>query len=489
MRTHLQSVHGKSNLDDGSQAKRQQSLISFNKSKAQLGKDQYNKLNRALALAIALDMRPISMVYGRGFRYFCHLLNPAYHVPCPTTIKSTITFLYEEAKQELIELLTGCHVAITTDLWTSIGARGYITVTAHFILEWKYMTKVIATRPVDEKHTAANIVKTLEAIQTEFKILNYTGMCTDNAANMKLAGSMMGITHHMCFSHTLQRALQAGLKHDPVRKALKGASNLVSHFNHSSLATTKLKEIQQPNLKEGEKPKSLIQSVCTRWNSEYQMAARLLELRIPVFQVLMDETVTKQRQRQSLDLNDKAWKILEDLVPVLKPFAAATEALTSENSPTLSQVFVLLKNLVMMACKVTDDENTSLKKVKAIIKKELTSRFDLDDAGGPKNMHSPGMIATFLDPRYKALKFLSDQQRGDLTDYITELAEGYTISNTIQEEAVKLEDDSILACLAGDIEIDITTSSINVQVEIQHYLAEPVRVPNPLDWWRMNESR
>ena len=59
----------------------------------------------------------------------------------------------------MIELVTSLDVAITTDLWMAIRVRGYITITAHYIHDWKYNTSVIATRPLDEKHTAVNIVK------------------------------------------------------------------------------------------------------------------------------------------------------------------------------------------------------------------------------------------------------------------------------------------------------------------------------------------
>ena len=59
----------------------------------------------------------------------------------------------------MIELLTALDVAMTTDLWMAIGVRGYITITAHYICDWKYNTSVIVTRPLDEKHTAVNINK------------------------------------------------------------------------------------------------------------------------------------------------------------------------------------------------------------------------------------------------------------------------------------------------------------------------------------------
>ena len=65
----------------------------------------------------------------------------------------------------------------------------------------------------------------------------------------------------------------------------------------------------------------------------------------------MNEEVTKPKDRKDLDLPDASWNILEDIVLILKPLADATEALTREDSPTLSQVYVLLHSLVTVALK------------------------------------------------------------------------------------------------------------------------------------------
>ncbi len=45
----------------------QSTLLSMNKSKKDLGPDAYNKLNKALALMLTLDNRPLSLVLGEGF--------------------------------------------------------------------------------------------------------------------------------------------------------------------------------------------------------------------------------------------------------------------------------------------------------------------------------------------------------------------------------------------------------------------------------------
>lgn len=82
----------------------------------------------------ARDLRPISIINGEGFKAFCHELNPAYQVPCASTVSNHITKLYKSEKSQLTEVLkkqTG--VALTSDHWTSLATEGYITVTGHYI--------------------------------------------------------------------------------------------------------------------------------------------------------------------------------------------------------------------------------------------------------------------------------------------------------------------------------------------------------------------
>ncbi len=287
MKNHLLHVH-KKNLDkeDGktsSLSLRQTTLKEMHQSKRELGKDMYNKLNRALALMMALDIRPLSLVEGEGFRYFCHLLNPLYKVPGRNTIKSHLKFLYDDAKQKFIAKTSGSFAAFTTDLWTSIGACGYITLTSHSIsAEWKLSTEVMATRPLDVAHTGVNIAATIKEVQVEFEVTKLSGMTTDNASNMTVACREMDIIHIKCFSHSLQLAVSKALKDNDIRKTLAAASSLVTHFNHSSSATTALKE-KQKSMDKDAKPLRLMQSCPTRWNSEFLMADCLIKLRLPVW--------------------------------------------------------------------------------------------------------------------------------------------------------------------------------------------------------------
>ena len=64
----------------------------------------------------ALDLKPLSLVEGNGFKHFVHALNPQYRVPCRKTVSKYLDVIYEEEKSKLIEKIGGQSVSVTSDL-------------------------------------------------------------------------------------------------------------------------------------------------------------------------------------------------------------------------------------------------------------------------------------------------------------------------------------------------------------------------------------
>ena len=93
---------------------------------------QYESITKKLALMCAIDLKPINIVEGPGFKFFAHSLNPLYKMPCRKTVGKYLEKIYEEEKADLIEILSGHPVALTSDLWTSNALEGYIGLTGHF---------------------------------------------------------------------------------------------------------------------------------------------------------------------------------------------------------------------------------------------------------------------------------------------------------------------------------------------------------------------
>lgn len=135
-----------------------------------------------------------------------------------------------------------------------------------------------------------------------------------------------------CAGHTLNLVVQSSLKiQQGISKCVAAVRCLVKHFKKSELACTKLKEKQKQM---GTETNMLVQYVCTRWNSTYQMLSRLLEQRWPVTARLSDPVVT-QRGKHYLDLKPEQWNLIEELSQVLEPFEAATVFLSGQQYITL----------------------------------------------------------------------------------------------------------------------------------------------------------
>ena len=495
MHNHLKFVHKSSHVEEV-KTSRQVSLTSFHASKQTLSKGKYEELNRSLALMCALDLRPINLVSGRGFRAFARKLNPNYQVPCQATVTKNLQLLYLDEKKDLISLINNSPVSITTDLWTSVATKCFMTVTGHFITEnWQLNAKVLATRALDVSHTGRNIADRILQLKEEFGISEIPAVVTDNASNMVKAAEESKIQRVPCFSHTLQLAVEDGLNDPKLVKVFASARKLVGHFSHSVKATEALKE--QQRRMGAKQTKQVLQDVCTRWNSKYLMINRLLELRVAIFAVLHDESITKPSVKMSLELDDATWKILESITPTLHPLTEATEKLTKEDEPTVGQIYILVHWLVSTLKPVAGD-TAVVKTLKNKVIANLRNRFKLDEDGTPTTnvLTSVPMIATALDPRYKGLKFLNDVKREVVANRIDELlSDGIGSTTTqVQTETMDETDESLPPvtkklnmddCLLGEV-IDATSSHAQ---EYESYIKEPVRMHNPLEWWRCNANR
>ena len=88
---------------------------------------------RSLGTGMCSRLAPGQYDYGARFSHLLQLFNPSlsgsllHH----GHQKSPLDILSYEKKSDVIEYISGTKVNITMDLWTSIGARGYVTVTAH----------------------------------------------------------------------------------------------------------------------------------------------------------------------------------------------------------------------------------------------------------------------------------------------------------------------------------------------------------------------
>ena len=509
MRTHLKERHKSVKLYvDTEEApcgvKKQTSLVEWQRSTQALGQGKYSSINRSLAIMCGVDLRPISIVNGRGFKDFCYQLNPKYKVPSDTTVSNYVDLVYNDTKKKIVESVTGVESALTTDMWTSLANKGFITVTCHYISQdWKLNNTLLATRITSDRHTGVNIARELKKIVDEFGLGGVIALVTDNASNMVTAAEEGGYTRQPCVSHTLQLCINDSLRQQTVTKAVATAKRLVGHFSHSALATQALHDHQR---KMGvNRPLSLIQDVATRWNSTFLMVERLLKLRVSIYGVLYQDGIISSTDRAQFDLKDSVWKLLEDMLVVLEPFKEATEIFSSASKPTISSVYVVLNNM-LPRLEALELDSGAISELKKTLSKTLMKRFKVNSLGQPDidTLRGIQAIATFLDPRCKSLRFMTVRQREQIQDHVIELLTEHADAHARATEGTRIvkqeiqEDPPVnplfkkarlMDMLAPDV-VDLTHDQPSShEQELELYIAEPVHVLDPLLWWRNNEQK
>ncbi|KAI7799915.1 putative zinc finger BED domain-containing protein 1-like [Triplophysa rosa] len=333
-------------------------------------------------------------------------------------------------------------------------------------------TLTLATMPLDERHTGANIATWLEEVVAKFNISKH------NWVSVRCAG------------HTLQLIVNSSLKDTSISKALGAARTLVEHFKRSELANTKLKEKQhQMNTPEHK----LIQDVSTRWNSTYFMVERLLEQRWPITATLSDPEVTP-RGKHYFDLKPDQWSLLEELTQGLQPFQCATEFLSGQEYATLSCLPQLAKGLQRSVQQSLRFETAPGKAFLTNASKELTERWGSFGTFF-KEKDNKVLLSAALDPRFRKLYTVEvlamrsekeswkPTEEGQHQGVIVPRREGESaLENLLQSDTDSLSEEEESH---EDQKIQM------VRKEVQMYFSES-QIPkqeDPLGWWKENEGR
>lgn len=165
----------------------------------------------------------------------------------------------------------------------------------------------------------------------------------------------------------------------------------MGHYKHSSSAQKRLDEYQK---KMGKDPLRLVQDVDTRWNSQYLMLSRLLDLKEAV-------SVELATSSSSIDgLCSAEWKEALEYLDALKPLYDATVITSADKYPSLSTQIPIIFG--MLSCLSNFSGTTGFHKELA---RSLNTRFPL------YTEDKEACLAMFLDPRFKSTVFRNNKQK------------------------------------------------------------------------------
>ena len=155
-----------------------------------------------------------------------------------------------------------------------------------------------------------------------------------------------------------------------VNKVKVKAKKLAKHIRKSALANNRLKSACE---KSGHKYLRIKSSVDIRWNSEFDCCERLL---------YHQECLKEMERRRELDsvsasiLTRSQWRMLEDLLDILKPLKTATKVLESETQPTINRVAeIIFDESSRLKDIIKDDGDENIKEFARHLLADIKERF------------------------------------------------------------------------------------------------------------------
>ena len=498
LKQHLQAWHPAAlSKGESSKSPQQTTMEAFSQKespKLPRGSRRAKDVTQAIAEFVSKDMRPVAVVEGVGFRNLVATLDPAYQIPSRKSVMEVLHRMYDEVRSQVeAELSQVKHVSFTADFWTSVATDSFLGISVHFVREWKLRSYILQTREVRESHTAEVVARNLESMLSEWKLEEkLVSMTRDNARNIVAALNKLHWQQIPCTAHTLQIAVNQGLKLQAVKETLSRCRRIVSHFKHSYVSQNAL-EAAQERL---ELPKhKLIQEVTTRWNSAFAMLERLTEQQAAVSAVLAESKTSSDRD---LILSSSEIAKIECIMGVLKPLAQATEMLSVEKMPSVSIVQPILTALLKRHLTPSDVEPSITNDLKSVISRNMQQHFS------DESLRSLMLVASALDPRFKGLKFLSSSERSSVYSDLLRHVTSKAAEQEEEEEAVRTNPPSPKRpCTGGDLlNFHESSSDSNgsspamrqtsqAEKEVTAYKAEEqiAHDSDPLEWWKVHAPR
>ncbi|XP_050062932.1 E3 SUMO-protein ligase ZBED1-like [Aphis gossypii] len=174
------------------------------------------------------------------------------------------------------------------------------------------------------------------------------------------------------------------------------------------------------------------------------MLERLVELKEPLIYAMFS------LKDGPVMLNAQEWEVIEDVIPILKPFEVMTTELSGENYPTLAIVIPLVRGLhISLVSKQMRIYLGQLLKQKLL--GNLNSRFKLIEE---QNLKPEFSRATLLDPRFKKLAFQhtinAENAEKSITDELSLL-----ISEHLNEENSNISETPEIQTISNNEAVDL----------------------------------
>jgi hypothetical protein len=372
----------------------------------------------------------------------------------------------------------------------------------------KLQHQTLGIQQIFNSHTAENIDSLLCGIFKVFKLKKEQVICTTTDGGTNVVKAMcdsFGPERHIrCMCHNLNIFVRKSINiFELLVNAIKKIKVIVKFFKLSSKSMDELKRFQTDA--EEKRVLVLIQSVETRWNSEFICARRFLRLKSYVKRVLqkrVEECRSREQQEKIPSVpSEEEFTILEDFVQMFEPFLTATEILSGDLYITSSLVIPVMRSSFLQLMEI-EAQAAEGQKMKTYLVQEIKKICD-DLEENPIFAK-----ATLLDPRLKREAFQSpsacskavDSLLSDLNNSSTSLNKslsqsdqqivGPSVVNHVESATDKLQKKmaKFLSSKSHPPVPEPSASSVH-QRELKNYLDEPIQkaVTDPLNYWQARD--
>ncbi|XP_008851282.1 zinc finger BED domain-containing protein 1 [Nannospalax galili] len=387
---------------------------AFAPPRSSLGYDtkRHRDITAAVLGVICEGLFPASVVDEPTFRALLRAAEPRYELPGRKYFLQAVPEKYARVRDAVRkELGEAAWCGVSADLWASPSHnRTYVTLAVHRLGVTSQGGLALTSRCLktfevpDDDDAAETVTRVLYEVFVEWGLGSKVfAATTDFRKDLVQACSLLDVPVHLpCLASTLDAGIQQALRLPRLAALLARCRKLVRYFQGCSVARCLLYEKQrQHGLPRG----MLVSDRVPGWGSTLLMLRRLKEQQFCVAAVLLADS-----NNHHLMLEAAEYGTLDALLELLQPFRQVAEVLGSKY-PTISMVKPLLHMLLNTTLVAKDTECTDISTAKELIARELTRKYrDQPEVDMFLN------VATFLDPRYKRLPFLSgfDRQRVEL---------------------------------------------------------------------------
>ncbi|BET01812.1 ZnF_BED [Nesidiocoris tenuis] len=444
----------------------------------------------AIAEFVILDLQNPDIVEGKGFQRLIGTLKSPCEIPSKALLTDElIPKIYDVVKQQVLQEISTLTVntSLSIEDWVSSCGDNYSTVSIHFITsrDNELQTRVLSTiycSEVDVQHWGAQFDSTMEEFQVKLDKIKGIVVASerDDVRDSLIA---RGFTVLPCFSHTLQVCSKSVFERSDVQDVVKKCRALVAHISRNSTAMAELR-LQDNLIQLEDSPMVLDHS--SGWMTTLSMIEQLHARRNILHNVLdcLSSTICPTT---SFELTENEWSMLEDIAAALSPFKVTVATLVEEKNPLISIMKPILCQLLNVHLEKSPTDSHFLASLKTNLIELLMERY----RGAEVNETLE--IASALDPRFKNLPFLTDQERQEvkqkLTTYLKNEAQASgTVDDNKAVLARRRQSGRGMEYLLGEMVQVKTEMPSNQRFElelVQYEWENPAELDkSAIEWWR-----